>query len=165
MELTFRLAVDADAPALAALHSEVADHLTRAFGHGHWSSSASEQSVRRVITSSRVIVARGADGITGTLRLATKKPWAIDVAFFKPVKRPLYLLDMAVSPPAQRHGIGRRLIDQALLVAKVVPADALRLDAYDAPAGAGEFYRRCGFKEAGRAEYRRVPLIYFEMKL
>ena len=165
MTLSFGLAQDHDAPALAALHSEVADHLTRVFGHGHWSSSASEQSVRRVIASSRVIVARSAEGITGTLRLATKKPWAIDAAFFQPVKRPLYLLDMAVSPRAQRHGIGRRLIDQALLVAKVVPADALRLDAYDAPAGAGEFYRKCGFKEAGRAEYRRVPLIYFERML
>lgn len=165
MSLMFELAGDADAPALTLLHSAVADHLTRTFGHGHWSSSASEHSVKRGIMTSRVIVARGADGIAGTLRLATKKPWAIDPKGFEPVQRPLYLLDMAVSPAAQRHGIGRRLIEEALLVAKVVPGDAIRLDAYDAPAGAGEFYRKCGFREVGRAEYKGVPLIYFERKL
>ena len=165
MSLLFELAGESDAPALAALHCAVAEHLTREFGQGHWSSSASEHAVRRGIASSRVIVARGTDGIAGTLRLATKKPWAIDATFFEPVRRPLYLLDMAVSPSAQRHGIGRRLVDEAQLIAKVVPGDAIRLDAYDADAGAGEFYRKCGFREAGRAEYRGVPLIYFEMTL
>ncbi len=161
----FDLAGDDDAPALAALHSAVADHLTRTFGHGHWSSSASEHGVRRGIMGSTVIVARGADGIAGTLRLATKKPWALDPNVFEPVRRPLYLLDMAVSPAAQRHGIGRRLIEEALLVAKRVPGDAIRLDAYDASAGAGEFYRKCGFREVGRAESRGVPLVYFERLL
>ncbi len=165
MSLMFELAGDDDAPALAALHSAAAEHLTRTFGHGHWSSSAGEHGVRRGIMSSKVIVARGADGIAGALRLATKKPWAIEPKFFAPVSRPLYLLDMAVSPAAQRHGIGRRLIEEALLVAKVVAGDAIRLDAYDASAGAGEFYRKCGFREVGRAEYRHVPLIYFERKL
>jgi hypothetical protein len=28
--------------------------------------------------------------IVTTLRLATKKPWAIDVAYFTPTKRPLH---------------------------------------------------------------------------
>ena len=45
------------------------------------------------------------------------------------------------------------------------PGDAIRLDAYDSQAGAGEFYRKCGFREAGRASYRGTPLIYFEMPL
>ena len=43
------------------------------------------------------------------------------------------------------------------------PSDAIRLDAFDADAGAGEFYSKCGFREVGRASYRSVPLIYFEM--
>ena len=34
--------------------------------------------------------------IVGTLRLVTKKPWAIDPAYFASVRRPLYLLSMAV---------------------------------------------------------------------
>jgi hypothetical protein len=46
-----------------------------------------------------------------------------------------------------------------------MPSDAIRLDAYNADADAGEFYRKCGFREVGRALYRNVPLIYFEMLL
>jgi hypothetical protein len=33
------------------------------------------------------------------------------------------------------------------------------LDAFDADAGAGSFYARCGF---GRVTYGKAPLIYFE---
>lgn len=160
--LTFRLAVERDAPALAALHGAAADRLTTMFGEGRWSSRPTEGNVLRDIRTSRVIVACDAAGLAGTLRLATKKPWAIDTKYFTPVARPLYLLSMAVAPRCQRSGIGRSLLDEAVQVARVWPADALRLDAYDAPAGAGEFYRKCGFTEVARVEYRASPLIYFE---
>ena len=45
------------------------------------------------------------------------------------------------------------------------PAEAICLDAYDTEAGAGGFYRKCGFQEVGRATYRGTPLIYFQMLL
>lgn len=45
------------------------------------------------------------------------------------------------------------------------PADAICLDAYDAAAGAGPFYAKCGFREVGRASYRGTPLVYYEMLL
>ena len=160
--LTFRLAVERDAPALAALHAAAADRLTGTFGEGRWSSRPTEGNVLRDIRTSRVLVACDAAGLAGTLRLATKKPWAIDPKYFTPVARPLYLLSMAVAPSRQRSGIGRSLIGEAMGMARAWPAEALRLDAYDAPAGAGEFYRRCGFTEVGRVEYRACPLIYFE---
>jgi len=163
--LVFELATEADAGALAALHSAVAGHLTREFGNGHWSSSASEAGVARGIRASRVLVARDAIGIAATLRLATKKPWAIDVKYFRPSKKPLYLLDMAVRPSSQRSGIGRQLVQQARLLAQGLHADVIRLDAYDASAGAGGFYAKCGFTEVGRATYRDVPLIYYELWL
>ena len=44
-------------------------------------------------------------------------------------------------------------------------ADALRLDAYDAEAGAGGFYVKCGFREVGRISYKNDPLIYLELML
>lgn len=44
-----------------------------------------------------------------------------------------------------------------------VAQDAIRLEAFDADAGAGGLYRQCGFTEVGRASYRGTPLIYFEM--
>jgi ribosomal protein S18 acetylase RimI-like enzyme len=112
----------------------------------------------------RVLVARRDALVVGVLRLETKKPWAIDKNYFVPVSRPLYLLDMAVDPPVQRQGIGRRLLAEAVAVA-TVSADSIRLDAYDHPAGAGGFYAKCGFKEVGRVTYRGTPLIYYELVL
>jgi ribosomal protein S18 acetylase RimI-like enzyme len=70
---------------------------------------------------------------------------------------------MAVAPDLQRQGIGRLGVEAAAKLVKQSPGDAIRLDAYDAEAGAGEFYRKCGFREVGRVLYRNVPLIYFEM--
>ena len=65
----------------------------------------------------------------------------------------------------QRTGLGRAALEDALDVARAWPADAVRLDAYDAPAGAGGFYARCGFTERGRVVYRGNPLVYFERVL
>ena len=103
--------------------------------------------------------------IIGTLRLATKKPWAIDIAYFTPAERPLYLTGMAVLPNHQRKGIGRQLMKEAESMARAWPADAIRLDAFNAAAGAGPFYAKCGLREVARVVYKRDPLIYFEMIL
>ena len=72
---------------------------------------------------------------------------------------------MAVTPNEQRKGIGRLCIEEVRRIAGQWPVDAIRLDAYDAAAGVGEFYRKCGFREVGRAVYKGTPLIYFEMLL
>ena len=58
--------------------------------------------------------------------------------------------------------LGRRCVETALDVARAWPADAICLDAYDTDAGAGDFYRKCGFREVGRVTYKNTPLIYFE---
>ena len=117
------------------------------------------------IASSFVLVGRAGGEIVATLKLATKKPWAIDVAYFTPVRQPLYLLDMAVAPAWQRRGLGREILAEAERVARAWPADAIRLDAYDAPAGAGPFYAKCGYEERGRIAYRGTPLAYYELLL
>ena len=117
------------------------------------------------IRTSRVLVARDADRIVGTLRLATKKPWAIDRAYFADVRRPLYLTDMAVLPSYQRKGVGRFMLVEAVTVARQWAGDSIRLDAYDAPAGAGAFYAKCGYRQVGRRTYRGVALLYFELLL
>lgn len=161
--LSIWLAEPHDAAVVATLRASVAAHLTRQYGRGHWSSCPTEAGVLRSIKTSRVLLARLGDEVVGTVRLATKKPWAIDLAYFTLVTRALYLHDLAVAPEAQRQGIGRQLIEQAKAVALAWPGQAIRLDAYDHPAGAGPFYRRCGFRNAGQATYRRVPLLYFEL--
>ena len=148
--------------AIVTLRIAVADKLTRDFGHGHWSSHTNDAAVRRDLKASTVLVARDRGRIVATLTLQTKKPWAIDPAYFTPCRKALYLINMAVHPRRQRRGIGRALMTEALRVAREFPANAIRLDAYDADAGAGEFYRRCGYRPAGKKTYRSVPLVYFE---
>jgi GNAT superfamily N-acetyltransferase len=163
--LTFAQATEADAAALAQLRTVVAERLTEGYGRGHWSSAVTERGVLFGLKHARVLVARSGDRIVGTLRLATKKPWAIDPSYFTDVPHPLYLTDMAVDPELQRRGIGRKLLIEAIVMARKWPADAIRLDAYDGEAGAGGFYAKCGFQPRGRAIYRGDPLLYFERLL
>lgn len=156
-------AVAEDAVELATLRTAVADRLTRDFGHGHWSSAVSAVGQARAIQQGGVFVARERGPIVATVRLATKKPWAIDPAYFTKVARPLYLSDMAVAPECQRRGVGREVMTEAARVARDRPADAIRLDAYDTAAGAGAFYAKCGLTQTGRVVYRRTPLVYYEL--
>ena len=165
VDVAFDIAGTDDVAALYALRVAVAQKLTRDFGRGHWSSYGTEKGVAHGMRTSRVLVARRDGAIAGTLRLATKKPWAIDVSYFTPVGRAVYLHDLAVAPELQGGGLGHRLVAHAVEVARAWPAGAIRLDAYDADAGAGEFYRRCGFAERGRVTYRGVALRYYELVL
>ena len=163
MNVSLATAAPSDAMSIASIRTAVADDLTRKYGDGHWSAAVTEQGVLHGINISTVLVARAASGVVGTLRLATKRPWTLAGEYFVAVARPLYLVDMAVDPRHQRCGIGRLLLEEAKTVARGWPADSIRLDAYDAPAGAGSFYAKCGFREVGRATARGVPLIDFEL--
>src|SRR6476620_6701277 len=165
MRLTFRDATQKDVPVIAALHNAAAGALTARFGEGHWSSLVTERATAASQRHARVRIGREGKRILTVLRLATRKPWAIDVSYFTPVKRPLYLTGMAVSVVHQGQGLGRMALEDACTIAAEWPADALRLDAYDATAGAGGFYDRCGFTERGRVVFKGDPLIYFERLL
>jgi ribosomal protein S18 acetylase RimI-like enzyme len=152
-----------DVPGIAALRTAVAERLTRDFGHGHWSQGGSESGVIRDMAIPGLYVVRDGGTLIASLRLAAKKPWAIDPAYFTAGKSPLYLTSMAVDPGRQRQGVGRACMVDALRVARERSADAIRLDAYDSTAGAGGFYEKCGYREVGRVVYRNTPLIYYEM--
>jgi GNAT superfamily N-acetyltransferase len=165
MNVSVSIADEADAPSLAALQSAVADDLTRRNGHGVWSSHVTEKGILFGLRHSRVLIARRGRKIVGKLQLQNKKPWAIDISYFTPVSKSVYLIGMAVLPGLQHKGIGRRLLEAAAQEARDWPAEAIRLDAFDAEAGAGGFYVKCGFRECGRRIYRKTPLVYFEMIL
>ena len=162
MSIRLEAAVDDDVPGIVALRTAVAARLTTQYGTGPWSRCPTERGVRFEMRSSKLFVGRDGRQIVATLRLATKKPWAIDLRYFKKCSKPLYLLAMAVAPDFQRRGIGRECLSAATEFGRKCLADAIRLDAYDSPAGAGEFYAKCGFREVGRATYRGCPLRYFE---
>jgi GNAT superfamily N-acetyltransferase len=110
-------------------------------------------------------VARDEATVLGTLKLAVRNPYRREIEGYTPVKRPVWLTAMAVSPAHQRQGIGRRLLDEACRTAGELGGEAIRLDSYDAPAGAGDFYRKCGFREVHRSSYNGTPLIWFERLL
>ncbi len=163
MRLTFAAATPADAATIAALRNATAADLDGRHGDGWWSGHCTDKGVLFDLRHSSVVVARHGDRIVASFRLATKKPWAIDRTYFTAVPQPLYLTSMAVAPDLQRQGIGRACLVHALQLARRWPAQALCLDAFDHAAGAGEFYRKCGYHEKGRVTYRGVPLIYFEL--
>jgi ribosomal protein S18 acetylase RimI-like enzyme len=168
MRVKLQIATAGDVSDLVSLRTAVYQHLTSQYGKGHWSSGSTEKGVLFAMRHSTVYVARSRNGPIAALTLSTKtlsanKPWAIDRKYFSASKRSLYLTAMAVSPDDQRKGIGRLCINGARRIAGEWPSDAIRLDAYDAEASAGEFYRKCGFREVGRATHRNVPSIYFEM--
>jgi GNAT superfamily N-acetyltransferase len=155
-------AAEADAAELAGLFAAVGADLAARFGPGPWSRDQSERGARRAILDGRVYVLRGAGRIIASVRLQTKKPWAIDPAYFSPARAAIYLVSLAVAPDHQRQGLGHVLMAFAETAARRLGRDAVRLDAFDHPAGAGAFYQRCGYTERGRVTYRDTPLVYFE---
>ena len=165
MHLMFGVAEERHASAIAGVRGAAARDLTSRYGEGHWSGIPTERGVLASMRQSHVLIARSGSAIVGTCRLARKKPWAIDPAYFELSARPMYLTDMAVRPDYQGRGVGRALLAEAERTARALEADALRLDAYDADAGAGEFYAGCGFEFVGRVLYRGVALLYYERVL
>jgi GNAT superfamily N-acetyltransferase len=163
MRLKLEVATAKDAADLVALRAAVNQRLMAQYGNGYWAAGLTEKGALFAMRTSTVYVARAVGRLIATLALSTRKPWAIDKKYFSASRRPLYLTSMAVAPGRQRKGIGRLCVDEARRIAAQWPADAIRLDAFDAEAGAGGFYSKCGFREVGRAAYRNVPLIYFEM--
>jgi ribosomal protein S18 acetylase RimI-like enzyme len=162
INVSILLATSADAAAIAEVISEAAHDLTDKHGQGHWSAIASQKGVLNGMSKAKVLVAKTGNTVVGTLRLTPSRPWVIDPAYFTPVPRPVYLVDMAVRPGYQRVGVGRALIEQAKVMAAALTGDSIRLDAYEGVAGAGGFYEKCGFSEMGHILYKTVPHIYFE---
>ena len=165
MPIRLQLATDEDALALVSLRADVNARLAEEFGDGYWCTGLTERGALSAVRSSQVYVARHQGRVLATLTLATRKPWAIDLDHFQTRERPFYLTNMAVHPALQRQGVGREAIEEARRIVLGSGGDAIRLDAYDIPAGAGPFYSKCGFTAVGRAVYRTTPLIYFELPL
>ena len=164
MNLSLTIAGLNDAAIIAEIRNIAAQQLTDQYGNGQWSYPTTERTVINSMKGkSKVFVAKNENGIVGTLCLQTKKPWAIDASYFTKVIQPLYLVDMAVQPGCQRSGIGTYMLKEVISYVAAWPAQAIRLDAYDAESGAGGFYLKCGYSEKGRVVYKANPLIYFEM--
>jgi hypothetical protein len=79
---------------------------------------------------------------------------------------PFHLEPATSADAAAVFALKRAVATPGLWVARRIameyPAQVIRLNAYDADAGAGAFYATCGFREVGRVIYRKNPLVYFE---
>ena len=165
-EPTLTRATAADARALLDLRERTAAHLAKQHGRKRRASRATLRSVLWELKRGDVIwVLRRGDALVASLVLGTRKPWSIDASTFAHASHPIYLTSMNVAPEVQRQGVGRFCLEEAKRIARAWPADAIRLDAFDRDDGAGEFYRKCGFREVARVRYRGTPLIYFELRL
>jgi ribosomal-protein-alanine N-acetyltransferase len=68
------------------------------------------------------------------------------------------ILTIGVAPEAQRHGIGRKLIEGTMRAAARAEAKRLFLDVAASNAAARALYAACGFKESGlRKNYYTLP--------
>jgi len=163
MKVTLDAASAEDAADLVALHTAVNEDL--AARYGIQPAAVSERGILFSMKWGTVYLARDRGKPIATLRLSTRKPWAIDRKYFAGCTRPLFLTSMAVHPKMQGKGVGRECLAQAARFAREWPADAIFLDADDRRWGAGGFYAKCGYREVGRGTYRVEPLIYYEMLL
>lgn len=165
MRLSLQPAHARDVRELVVFRGAVNLHLAHQYGEGFWLARSTEKGALAGMKRGSVFIGRWRGKIIASLTLSTRRPWAIDAKYFHPSETPLYLTAMAVDPRHQGEGVGRMCMEEARRIATEWPADAIRLDAWDAQAGAGEFYRKCGYREVGRVVYRKTRLIYFELLL
>ena len=143
-----------------------ADDLTARFGEGHWSGVRTIETLQKYAGSGTLYLIEADAVAVGTLRLTDRKIGFYHNAWFARPDDPAgYLLDMAVHPERQRRGLGRCAMELAEQRARQGGMRAIRLDAYHGPAGAGGFYRKCGYTLVHQGDMRGVGLEYVEKLL
>ncbi|MFZ5625492.1 MAG: GNAT family N-acetyltransferase [Gemmatimonadota bacterium] len=140
-----------------------ATDLATRYGRGHWSYTPSLDRLAVQAERRHVFAVRRRGRAVATLALNRKAPgWYHLERFRFPADPAAYLSNLAVLPGLQGQGIGRWCVSEAERMAAEWGCLALRFDAYDSPAGAAPFYRKCGFVSRGPFVFNRVPLILFE---
>jgi GNAT superfamily N-acetyltransferase len=139
-----------------------ADLMTR-YGPGHWGTSPTLRTLEKHLTSKYVFVVSTGKAMVGTFTLSLKRPSFFSLKdFTNPKATAAYLTGLAVEPVYQKKGIGRFCMQSVDRMARKLKCSAIRFDAYDAPAGAAEFYVRCGYERRHKSTFMGVPLIFFE---
>ena len=163
--LAFRVARREDAAAVHAIRVAAADELTHRHGDGRWARVTPERILRKHIASKNVHVAECGEALA-TYALKRRRIGFYDPAWFAhPGDDAIYLTDMAVRPDIQRRGVGRAVMAAIDEFARSLGCGAVRFDAYDAAAGAGRFYEKCGYTCVHRGSVNGVGLEYFEKVL
>src|SRR4051812_37996607 len=82
MALKLQPATPEDAEAIAALRNAVSDDLTFRHGRGWWTAHYTTAGVLFDLRHAMLFAALQRGEVVASLRLATRKPWAIDLASF-----------------------------------------------------------------------------------
>jgi GNAT superfamily N-acetyltransferase len=161
-----RRASTSEITAIQATRISASEDLTERFGEGHWSIVSSEATLIDALGNGNLYVI-DADGVlAGTCRLTDRKIAFYEERWFADPDAPAtYLRDMAIAPDRQRQGIGREAMADIAQLARLQGACAVRLDAYAGPAGAGTFYRKCGYSRMHAGQFNGVRLEYYEKLL
>jgi GNAT superfamily N-acetyltransferase len=164
--VTLRNAGLGDIKLVRSILAAAADDLTARFGQGHWSGARTMETLKAYAERGELYLIEANSTAAGTLRLTDRKIGFYHNAWFARPDDPAgYLLDMAVHPDHQRLGIGHRAMQMMERLAQQAGLQAVRLDAYQGPAGAGAFYRKCGYAMVHTGDMRGVGLEYFEKLL
>lgn len=122
--------------------------------------------IRKHVADKAIWVGEQSGEIVATLRLTDSKIGFYRSAWFgDPDSIARYLMHMAVSPDHQGCGCGTALLRAVEEVALKQGVECIRLDSYDAPAGAGTFYAKAGYTNVHSGEVNGVPLLYWEKLL
>lgn len=151
---------------LYALRKQAADDLSARFGSGHWGRVGSFRTMQEHQKQGLIYAGLRGQELVAMLRYSTQRPRFYRMEWFTDPDAPAgHLTQMAVRTDLQDSGYGRACVAAIEAIARRGGASYIRLDSYDAPAGAGEFYRKCGYQQVHRGEFNRVPLIYWEKQL
>jgi GNAT superfamily N-acetyltransferase len=164
--LTYQRTQASDAATVSKIRAAVAKDLTLRYGPGHWSEVFAVATIRKHMAE-RPIYLVGLDGAQiATFELRADAPfWYSHSWFSEPDAPAFYLFSMAVLPEWQRHGVGASIMSQVEEMGRSEGRQAIRFDAYDAPAGAGRFYQKCGYALVHRGSFNGVALEYYEKQL
>ncbi len=151
-----------DYAAIHRIRRSAAQKLSADFGKGEWSNVSWFSTLERGLLD-KTLYAIWQNGIViGTCSLTT-----IPVGFYnlqrfsQPNAAAFYLRSLSIAPAFQRQNAGRSAMLAAEALAQSRRLTSLRLDTLLAPAGASDFYIRCGYAAA----YDDSGLRFFEKNL
>lgn len=96
----------------------------------------------------RYLLAMDGDDIAGFLKLRRS-----DIPKSVPAETALEVQQLYVSPDQQRRGIGRRLMDHAVEIARETPVQGLWLSVWEEADWAIKFYLRYGYRTVGTTDF------------
>lgn len=163
---SIRLAAPGEIAGIYKLSVAAASDLVDKYGQGRWRVAAARKTLKRNQQSDSLFVIVKDAVIVGTFCFTTKKAGFYRRGWFAFPDDPAgYLLNMAIAPQHQRQGIGREVMNHIDQLARSMKLLAVRFDAYEANAGAGGFYRKCGYQLVHVGKVGDVGLEYYEKVL